>query len=67
MTGFDLDKEMRAVLLAARPETVLSSTAKLVELGFPARASFDLVAAAIKNNPELVAITTRPIPQGASS
>lgn len=34
---------MREILLAVTPETVLSSTAALVELGFSARLSFQLV------------------------
>lgn len=43
MTGEDLDKRMREILAAVTPETVLSSTSALVELGFSAHTSFSLV------------------------
>jgi hypothetical protein len=43
MTGFELDRRIREILLNARPETVLSSTAALCELGFGTWQSFLIV------------------------
>ena len=42
--GIDLDKEMRAILMAATRETCLSDAQKLVNLGFPAALSFKMVS-----------------------
>jgi hypothetical protein len=43
MNGIELDRRMREILSSASRTTVLSSTAALVELGFGARQSFEIV------------------------
>lgn len=43
MTGYDLDRKMRAILEAVTPETSFKATADLIKLGFGARESFQLV------------------------
>lgn len=47
MTGAELDRRMREILLKATPETILSSTASLVELGFGPRQSFEMICKVI--------------------
>jgi hypothetical protein len=44
ISGMDLDRRMREILMAATRETVLSSVSALVELGFPGPLSFTLVS-----------------------
>jgi hypothetical protein len=43
MTGPELDKRMREILLNVTRETVLSSCIALTELGFSGRASFSII------------------------
>lgn len=43
MNGLDLDKKMREILAGVTRETVLTSTAALVELGFGSKLSYQLV------------------------
>jgi hypothetical protein len=43
MTGLDLDRAMRQILTAATPETILSSTRALADLGFGVRQSYDMI------------------------
>lgn len=47
MTGEELDREMRTILLAATPENAMTSVAALIRLGFSAISSWDLIARAI--------------------
>lgn len=47
MTGAELDQKMRQIILAVTRETVLSSTAALVELGFAPAASFRMLQGAL--------------------
>jgi hypothetical protein len=47
LTGIELDRRMREILLNATRATSLSSAAALVDLGFGAMQSFDIVCTAI--------------------
>lgn len=49
MTGIELDKRMREVLTAATSETVLSSVAALVELGFNPQESYKIIIKVLLN------------------
>jgi hypothetical protein len=44
ISGLELDQQLRAILLNATPETSLSSSAAIAQLGFPARTAFHLVS-----------------------
>lgn len=43
-TGEDLDRKMREILMAATRSNALTSSAKLVALGFPAVAALKMVS-----------------------
>lgn len=45
MTGLELDQAMRQVFLTVTPDNVLSKTARLVELGFPAPQAYRMLEA----------------------
>ena len=44
MTGAELDRKLREVLMAATRSNVFSSVAALVDLGFPGVAAFKLIS-----------------------
>jgi hypothetical protein len=52
VNGEELDRRMREILANATPETALSSTAALVELGFGPQASFQMVEKIIQARTE---------------
>ncbi len=51
MTGEELDREIRKVFQSVTPETVLSATARLVELGFGPHLAFTTLATVLEKRP----------------
>lgn len=53
MTGEELDREMRRILLGANYTNIVSSIAAMRKLGFGVKASYDMVNKVIRENPAL--------------